>query len=107
MSTCLKENICNFTVPGTLVADVNKSQIEQSLPLEVQYACLHWVKHLQRSNHQLQDNDCVHQFLRIHFLHWLEVLGWMKKISEGIHEIISLEYIASVSLPKVTNGMFN
>jgi hypothetical protein len=39
----------------------------------------------------------VHQFLQEHLLHWLESLGWMRKISEGIHAIASLESIAAVS----------
>ncbi|KAA6414974.1 MAG: hypothetical protein FRX48_01725 [Lasallia pustulata] len=96
MSTSLKEDICGVTIPGTLVADIQRSRVEQFLPLEVQYACLHWVKHLRRSDAQLRDNDYVHQFLQKHLLHWLEALGWMQKISEGILEIISLESIASV-----------
>ncbi|SLM39233.1 WD40/YVTN repeat-like-containing domain, partial [Lasallia pustulata] len=96
MSTSLKEDICGVTIPGTLVADIQRSRVEQCLPLEVQYACLHWVKHLRRSDAQLRDNDYVHQFLQKHLLRWLEALGWMQKISEGILEIISLESIASV-----------
>lgn len=101
MSTSLKEDICGVTIPGTLVADVKSCRVEQCLPPEVQYACLHWVKHLRRSDVQLRDNDYVHQFLQKHLLHWLEALGWMQKISEGILEIISLESIASVSPPKI------
>ncbi|SLM39563.1 WD40/YVTN repeat-like-containing domain, partial [Lasallia pustulata] len=96
MSASLKEDICGVIIPGTLVADIQRSRVEQCLPLEVQYACLHWVKHLRRSDAQLRDNDYVHQFLQKHLLHWLEALGWMQKISEGILEIISLESIASV-----------
>ena len=99
MSTSLKQDICGVTTPGTLVADMKRSRVEQCLPLEVQYACLHWVQHLRRSDAQLQDNDYVHRFLQKNLLHWLEALGWMQKISEGILEIISLESIASVSPP--------
>jgi hypothetical protein len=36
----------------------------------------------------------VHQFLKEHLLHWLEALSWMRKVSEGIHAITSLESIA-------------
>ncbi|KAA6410460.1 MAG: hypothetical protein FRX48_05882 [Lasallia pustulata] len=96
MSTSLKEDIFGVTIPGTLVVGIKRSRVEQCLPLEVQYACLHWVKHLRRSDAQLQDNDYVHQFLQEHLLHWLEALGWMQRISEGILQIISLESIASV-----------
>jgi hypothetical protein len=98
MSTSLKEDICGVTVPGTPIAGIESCQVEQYLPPEVQYACLYWIQHLQRSSSRLQDNNYVHQFLQNHLLHWLEALSWMRKMSEGIHEIISLESIAVVSL---------
>ena len=83
--------------PGTLVTDVESSRVEQCLPPEVQYACLYWIPHLQKSGAQLYDNDEVHHFLQEHFLHWLEALSWMRKTSEGIHTIASLESTALVS----------
>ncbi|OCK72915.1 hypothetical protein K432DRAFT_314321 [Lepidopterella palustris CBS 459.81] len=95
--TSLKEDICGVTIPGTLVADIENSRVEQCLPLEVQYACLYWVQHLQRSGTQLRDNDDIDQFLRSHFLYWLEALSWMQKISEAILQIISLESVSLVS----------
>jgi hypothetical protein len=39
----------------------------------------------------------VHHFLQEHLLHWLEALGWMQKVSEGIYAIISLESITTVA----------
>jgi hypothetical protein len=107
MSTSLTEDICGVNIPGTLIADVECRRIEQCLPLEVQYACLYWIQHLQRSGAQLRDNDYVDQFLRNHFLHWLEALSWMQKISEGILEIISLESIAPVSQPMINYRQLN
>jgi hypothetical protein len=100
MSTSLKEDICGVEIPGTRVGGVERHRVEQCLPPEVQYACLHWVKHIQKSDVLLQDNDYVHLFLKTHLLHWLEALSWMLKTSEGILEIISLESIASVSPPE-------
>jgi hypothetical protein len=104
MSTFLKQDICEQDVPGALVADVESSRVEQCVPPEVQYACLYWVEHLQKSGAQLCDNNRVHQFLQTHSLHWLEALSWMRKMSEGILAISSLESIALVSLVQhVTN----
>jgi hypothetical protein len=97
MSAALKQDICGLDALGVLVTDIENSQVEQYLPPEVQYACLYWVQHLQESGAQISDNDKVHQFLRDHLLHWLEALSWMRKISEGILAIISLESIALVS----------
>jgi hypothetical protein len=97
MSSSLKQDICGLDNPGILVAEVESSRVKKSLPPEVQYACLYWVDHLQKSEVQLHDNDEVHQFLRTHFLHWIEALSWMHKISEGVLAIRSLEAIARVS----------
>jgi heterokaryon incompatibility protein (HET) len=97
MSSSLKEDICGVNAPGTLIADVNSSQVDQCLSLEIQYACLYWVQHLQKSGTQLYDQNQVLQFLQKHLLYWLEALCWIRKLSEGILEIISLESIAIVS----------
>jgi hypothetical protein len=99
MSTSLKQDICGLNASGVLVTDVESSRVEQCLPPEVQYACLYWVQHLQKCGAQLCDNDQVYQFLQEHLLHWLEALSWMRRISEGIVAITSLESIALVSQP--------
>jgi hypothetical protein len=97
MSESVKQDICGLGTPGAVVADVASSQINQCLPPEVQYACIYWVQHVQKSGMQLYDNDEVHQFLQEHLLHWLEALGWMQKVSEGFYAIESLESIVTVS----------
>jgi hypothetical protein len=98
MSNSLKQDVCRQGAAGTLVADVESSQIEQCLPPEVRYACLYWIQHLQKSDAQLYNNDQVYQFLQVHFLHWLEALSWIGKTSEGIHAILSLKAQILVSL---------
>jgi hypothetical protein len=97
MSTSLKQEICGIDAPGTLVADVEISRIQRCLPPEVQYACLYWIQHVQRSGIQHRDNDQVHQFLLKHLLHWLEAVTWMGKVSEAIYAIISLDSTMDVS----------
>jgi NACHT domain-containing protein len=99
MSASLTEDICGVTVTGFLVTDIDQDRINQCLSPEVQYACLYWIEHLQKSDIQLADNDQVHQFLQNHFLHWLEALSWMQMISEGILRIITLETMARVRVP--------
>jgi hypothetical protein len=98
MSSSLKQDVCGQEAPGTLVADIENSRIEQYLPPEVRYAYLYWIQHLQKSHAQLYDSKEVHQFLQDHILHWLEALGWMGKTSEGIRAILSLEAQIPVSL---------
>jgi hypothetical protein len=97
MSTSLKQGICGLNTPGMLVGDVESSEVKRFLPPEVQYACLHWIQHICKSGAQLRDDDQVHQFLKQHLLHWLECLGWIRKTSEGILAILSLEAQIQVS----------
>jgi hypothetical protein len=97
MSTSLKQDICGLNTPGVLVSDVESSRVDRSIPPEVQYACLYWIQHFHKSGAQLHDDDKVHQFLKEHLLHWIEALGWMQKVSEGIYAIASLESIIAVS----------
>jgi hypothetical protein len=103
MSDSLKQDICTVGSPGALVIDIESTQVERCLPLEVRYACLYWVGHLQSSGAQIHDEDEVHKFLQTHLLHWLEVLSWMQMISDGILAIIALEAIASVRPIPVSN----
>jgi hypothetical protein len=97
MSQTLKKDICDMHAPGTQASQVNYTRLQEYLPPEVQYACLYWVQHLQRSGAQASDGEEAYRFLQAHLLHWLEALGWMGKISEGIQVILSLEAHVSVS----------
>ncbi|KAF8542441.1 NACHT and WD40 domain protein [Trichophaea hybrida] len=93
MSKHLQRDICNLRLPGALRINVEDGVVEKFLPINVQYACRYWVNHLQRSNIQLRDNDQVHTFLKKHFLHWLEALSLIGKMSEGVLMVKSLESI--------------
>jgi hypothetical protein len=97
MSQTLKKDICEMNAPGSQASQVESSWIEKCLPPEVQYACLYWVQHLQRSGSQAYDGEEAHRFLQAHLLHWLEALGWIGKTSEGIQAILSLEAYVLVS----------
>jgi hypothetical protein len=97
MSQTLKKDACELHTPGYQATQVESSRIQECLPPEVQYACLYWVQHLQRSGSQAYDGEEAHRFLQAHLLHWLEALGWMGKTSEGIQEILSLEAHVLVS----------
>ncbi|KFY03087.1 hypothetical protein O988_01700 [Pseudogymnoascus sp. VKM F-3808] len=91
MSQTLKKDICEIHAPGSQASQVERSWIDKCLPTEVQYACLYWVQHLQRGSSQVHNVEEAHLFLQAHLLHWLEALGWMGKISEGIQAILALE----------------
>ena len=93
----LKENICSLVSPGTLRTEINPQTIEKCLPADVQYACRYWVQHLEHSGEHICDEDVVHIFLRKHFLHWLEALSLVGKISDSIAQINTLRSLVDVS----------
>jgi hypothetical protein len=106
MSDKLERDICGLRVPGALARDVQGERIEQCLPAELQYACRFWVQHLRKSETKLLDNGQVHVFLQEQLLHWLEALSLMRKTSEGVLAIISLESLVVVSVsPSVLRGI--
>ncbi|KAG4427607.1 hypothetical protein IFR05_016910, partial [Cadophora sp. M221] len=98
MSQTLKKDICEMHAPGSQASQVESNRVQKYLPPEVQYACLYWVQHLQRSSFQVHDSEKAYVFLQTHLLHWLEALGWMGKTLEGIQAILSLK--AHVSATK-------
>jgi len=98
MSNTLRKDICCLQAPGTLAEEVENYQLEQNLPLELQYACRYWVQHLQKSGLHLHDGGPIHMFLQKHFLHWFEALSLMGKTSEGIIAITLLESITEVGV---------
>lgn len=97
MSKGLKQDIGGLDGFGASVKDVNDSRVQLNLPREVQYACLYWIQHLEKSEAELGDEDQVHRFLQKHLLHWLEALSWMQKVSEAIYAIDALRSITLVS----------
>ncbi|KAH6714535.1 vegetative incompatibility protein HET-E-1 [Leptodontidium sp. MPI-SDFR-AT-0119] len=101
MSQTLKKDICGMHAPGSQVSQAESSRVQKCLPPEVQYACLYWVQHLQKSGSQIYEGEEVHRFLQAHLLHWLEALGWIGKTYEGIQAILSLE--ANVLINKSPN----
>jgi hypothetical protein len=59
----MKQDICGLNTSGILATNVESSRVDKYLPSEVQYTCIYWIQHLQKSSAQFRDNDQVHQFL--------------------------------------------
>ncbi|PMD15918.1 hypothetical protein NA56DRAFT_323603 [Hyaloscypha hepaticicola] len=63
--------------------------LELDLLAPIRYSCVFWVTHLLASTHcelptKLEDGGRVHEFLKAHFLHWLESLSVLHELSAGI-----------------------
>ena len=95
MSKCLKADICDLRLPGTLVSEVEERVIHSHLPPDVQYACRYWVVHLQRGGIESNDQR-VHQFLQKCLLHWLEALSLMGKLPDGLDAVNNLESMCTL-----------
>jgi len=88
---CLTENMCGLNPPGKLRHEISIKTLNDCLPRHIRYACQYWIHHLKESGGRIHDHDTVHEFLKQHFLHWLEVLSLMGKISESIGLIDTLQ----------------
>ncbi|KAK2031203.1 hypothetical protein LX32DRAFT_681326 [Colletotrichum zoysiae] len=82
MGDHLQEDILNLKKPGTPQSEVDSSQINACLPPETKYACLYWPHHAEQAGCGAELIATVYDFLCRHFLHWLEVLGWLGKAYE-------------------------
>ncbi|KAK6531042.1 hypothetical protein TWF281_007869 [Arthrobotrys megalospora] len=94
LSTSLKENICSLGFPGMLRKDIDIKIIDTRLPAHIRYSCYYWVHHLEQSRKRISDEDEVHTFLRNHFLHWIEALSLIGKVSDCIGLIDTLRSLA-------------
>ncbi len=101
MSKTLRRDIYSLHQPGFCISDV-KPPIPDPLA-DVRYACVYWVDHLRdcRPNENadgqdLQDGSSIDRFLRQSYLHWLEALSLLQKMSEGVASMLSLEAMLQV-----------
>ncbi|KAM7209924.1 hypothetical protein V8F06_014694, partial [Rhypophila decipiens] len=99
MTNTLRRDIYNLAMPGSLIDNV---KIPAPDPLAAaRYACVYWVDHLydwqssDNINHPdvFQDGGIIDDFLRQHYLHWLEALSLCKSMSQGILSIGKLESV--------------
>nr|POF14167.1 hypothetical protein CFP56_03191 [Quercus suber] len=92
----LQSDICRVVQPGTKRFELSPQQIRTQIPPDIAYACSYWPLHFLRSKETLLDDGPVHHFLQQHFLHWLETLSWLDRLSSVITYINNLLLIAQV-----------
>jgi hypothetical protein len=103
MTESLKRNMCGLRHPGVLVSEVPKTTIDRNL-VRVQYSCQYWLRHVlahhnsKTTSIDLNDGGYIDVFLQSKFLYWLETLSLLRKISEGVSDLLKLLPILSVSL---------
>ncbi|KAJ3542335.1 hypothetical protein NM208_g4157 [Fusarium decemcellulare] len=88
----LHQNICNLENPGVLRESIDQRTVDGCLSSEVQYACLHWIGHIEQARVDSVNGDEVLMFLKEHLLHWLEALSLMGRILESVEMVEKLKH---------------
>ena len=102
MSGTLSRNLYGLSSPGYSLEDV---KVPDPDPLGVmRYACIYWVDHLCTwgststgiDKTDLQDGGILDVFLRKHYLHWLEALSLLQRMTKGLVSVSRLESLLQV-----------
>lgn len=98
----LKRDIHQLKLPNIHINDVRRPDPD---PLAgVEYSCIYWVDHLeschgnQLAQDEFQENGSTNKFLRASLLHWIEALGLLGSVSQGISAILNLTNLLQVSI---------
>lgn len=96
----LSKNICRLPRDGTQRAEIDLNTIGECLPAELQYACCYWVYHLDKSKDRHKMLPKALLFLQEHFLHWMEAMSILGRLSDFLGAIKLLQTVAQVSSRK-------
>ncbi|CAG8164547.1 unnamed protein product [Penicillium salamii] len=104
----LRRDIYNIKHPGFPIERVRERNPD---PLAIaRYSCVYWVDHLKdcdsdpNIDQSLQEGGAVDVFLRQKYLHWIEALSLLRRISDGIAAIAKLGSLLQVSGQNYTDG---
>lgn len=97
MQQQLKQDICNLVDPGTEIGSITPSVIQSFISPELQYSSRYWIQHLDASAKPVPNE--VYDFMKKHFLYWLEVLSLLGNMHGGVLEITKLESMIVVGIP--------
>ncbi|OJD25503.1 hypothetical protein ACJ73_03126 [Blastomyces percursus] len=93
MSNILTKDIYGLKLPGPLAI----------LPQPCSIARCYWINHLLVTDLTLFKDEKIYVFLRDHILHWLESLGLLGKVAEGVYLIVTrVTALDSVGLSMTT-----
>ena len=101
MRDTLRRDIYSLSAPGF---PIDKIETPNPDPLAAaRYSCIYWVDHLRDCNpkknakNDFRDDGSIDVFLRQTYLHWLEALSLLKRMSEGVASMLSLAGLFEVS----------
>ena len=107
MKSQFRRDMCNLQDYGKQRDDIAETTISQAISIDLKYACLNWVFHLKECSrnltngcriiHHLSEAD-IYDFLKEHFLHWLESLSLMGNMTECLAMIEVLRASLNTSI---------
>ena len=97
MEQNLKKDICSLSDPGVRRNKIQRPILESNVSPELRYACRYWVRHLEGGKKSDLDWRRIEQLLKVHFLHWLEVMSLFGWAFDTIGIITDLQLLAKVS----------
>ncbi|KAJ0358405.1 hypothetical protein COL26b_014495 [Colletotrichum chrysophilum] len=102
LSRTLRRDIYELRKPGSSVEDTSPPHLDPLASLK--YSSAHWVDHLEHSNPadgparvDLRDNASVHNFLKRHYLHWLEAQSLLKGMPQAVVAMRKLQTLVNSS----------
>lgn len=87
----LRRNICSLPSDGTLRKEIDQRTIDKCFSPEIKYSCRFWAHHVKKSGDMMLLTREGFQFLREHFLHWLEAMNLLGLGSEAVSIIQDLK----------------
>ncbi|KAK5991625.1 Vegetative incompatibility protein HET-E-1 [Cladobotryum mycophilum] len=100
----LRRDIYSLGAPGYHIDQVR--QPDPDPLVAVRYSCVYWIDHLhacspsENTKDDLKEGGLIYEFLRHHFLHWLEALSLLHGISKGILSIARLRDLLGEQIPE-------
>jgi RecA/RadA recombinase len=98
MTKTLKKDICGLEDPGELMEYIDQERIDACVSPALRYACLYWVHHVEQGHSPAALRKPINSFIREHYLHWLEVLALIGKLSDDGVQMVALLDALFVSL---------
>lgn len=92
----LRKDICNIQAPGALRSTLSPQRIDDCLPPEARYSCLHWIYHAQQATICLYDGGEVDDFLTHYFLYWIEALSLLGRVRDSLALLGNLQSLIQV-----------
>jgi hypothetical protein len=92
----LRKDICRLGHSGVQRQDIDPKIVDLYIPQHLQYACRYWVHHAQHSGWRILDDDDICRFLKQYFLHWIESLSLISKITESVSFLNTLQSLVAI-----------